>query len=74
MSTRSRYNSIQSEGGGDRKMKKITKLNAIKKLKSLARTQDDPERCHIEADEVLLSLINDRLITKHYGKIKKWYA
>jgi len=47
-----------------------------KKLKSISEGDfpGDEEKAHIEADKLLLELINDPEITEYFNNIEKWYA
>lgn len=51
----------------------MTKSEALQKLEELNNGGDE-EYNHIEADQVLLDLINDPEIEKAFDAIKKWYA
>lgn len=53
----------------------MTKEEAIAKLKKIYDNKDsNAEDDHIEADEVLLHLINDIDVSLAYRKIGKWYS
>lgn len=43
-------------------------------LLQIEEAYGDPEAAHSNADELLLSYINDPDIRDAYSKIKKWYA
>lgn len=40
----------------------------------VAQSQVDAERAHVDADDVLLEIINDEEISEIYGKIVKMYT
>ena len=44
------------------------------KLAKLASGDIDSEGDHIKADKLLLKYIGDRIVTKHFRKIDKWYS
>ena len=52
----------------------FTKAEAIRALKELAELRNDPEIAHAEADEILLSYINDKAIENAFEEVPKWYA
>jgi len=52
---------------------RMTKAELIAELKILVNGYS-PEENHMEADELLLSYINDAEITEAYRLIKKWYS
>jgi hypothetical protein len=53
----------------------MTRDDLIQKLAEiLDRHGSDPKADHIEADDALLSYINDKRVTELYIAIKKWYA
>ena len=52
----------------------MTKYDLIKKLEALERDNYDPEKNHLEADNLLLEYIADKKITSAFKKITKWYA
>jgi hypothetical protein len=50
----------------------MTRDDALKRLRELEL--GDPEDAHIEADKILLDLIDDPEITEAFEAIGKWYA
>jgi hypothetical protein len=50
----------------------MTKEKALRLLKAL--DGKDQETAHMEADEILLQIIDDREIREAYEAIEKWYA
>ena len=53
---------------------KISREDLLRKLKELAELKHDPEVAHSEADELLLSYINDPEIEKAFEEVPKWYS
>lgn len=51
----------------------MKKEELIEQLNHLEKN-DDTESAHIQADDLLLSYINDSEIEEAYNKIYKWYA
>ena len=51
----------------------MTKDELIEKLKELSKI-GDTEMAHHDADDLLISYINDEEISEAYGNIGKWYA
>ena len=64
-----------------------TKQQILARLKELAQKESfidgsgnerwyypDPETYHVEADRLLLELINDQEISEAFDAIEKWYA
>ena len=49
----------------------MTKYELLDKLTHL---NDDPEENHVNADEALLSFINDEEISEAFNKLEKWYS
>ena len=52
----------------------LTKKEAMETLQELSELKHDPEVAHIEADEVLIRLINDKEVEKAFDEVPKWYA
>ena len=54
----------------------MTKEELIQKLTAIATDfrSSDPERDHQEADDLLLSYINDDEVTQAFERIEKYYA
>ncbi|HEV7738613.1 MAG TPA: hypothetical protein VGO47_14730 [Chlamydiales bacterium] len=53
----------------------IDRQTAIAKLKDIRDNQTgEDEYAHIDADEILLRLIDDEEVTARYREIKKWYS
>lgn len=54
----------------------MTKEEALKRLRELAsgKCKGDDEEWHVEADEILLDLIDDDEIREAYDDVPKWYA
>lgn len=50
----------------------MTRDEALERLAELRH--DDPESGHIEADRILLALIDDAEVTAAFMAISKWYA
>lgn len=53
---------------------KISREDLLRKLKELSELKHDPEVAHSEADELLLSYINDPEIEKAFEEVPKWYS
>jgi hypothetical protein len=53
---------------------KISREDLLRKLKELAELKHDLEVAHSEADELLLSYINDPEIEKAFEEVPKWYS
>jgi hypothetical protein len=51
----------------------ITRDDLITRLTNLMTTTDK-ESAHIEADDLLLEYINDKVITQAFEMISKWYS
>ncbi len=51
----------------------MTKAKLIKRLKEL-QVSSDYESAHWDADEAVITYINDAEIAEEYNKIHKWYA
>jgi hypothetical protein len=49
------------------------RIRILNRLLELAKN-DDPETGHVEADNLLLELIDDEEITKAFKSIRRWYA
>lgn len=47
----------------------IERLKAAREL-----AERDPEKGHAEADDILLEIIDDEVITDIYGTIKRWFS
>ncbi len=56
-----------------KKKEKIKKQEAVRRLKEL-QERADAERAHMEADEILLKLIDDEEVRNAFEKVDKWYA
>lgn len=52
----------------------MTRDEALARLKEILAENGDVEMAHIEADGVLLALINDAEISEAFNVIDKWYA
>jgi hypothetical protein len=52
---------------------KLTREQALERLRELVPF-GDPEGAHIEADGILLDLIDDEEIRAAFDAIQKWYA
>lgn len=59
----------------ERVIKKQSKEELLKQLKNCGKITDT-EGAHIEADEILLKIIDDEQVTKIWNKISAgfWYA
>ncbi len=53
--------------------KKRTRADIINDLQQL-NGHPDQEQAHVEADELLLEMINDSEVTRAFKNIPKWYA
>lgn len=52
----------------------MTRDLALALLRDIKGHDYDEERAHVDADRVLLELINDDEITEAFNAIDKWYA
>lgn len=52
----------------------MTKKELLHELRQLKKDQSDPERNHVEADDLLLAYINDEEITDAFDRLEKFYA
>lgn len=59
----------------------ITKEELIKGLEEIRNKEEDPKKpgyyqvdAHIDADDLLLSYINDEEVTEAFEAIDKWYS
>ena len=52
---------------------KISREELIKELRELSELED-VELAHAEADELILSYVNDPVIEQAYEEVPKWYA
>ena len=57
----------------DRGTAKISRKELIEGLRELSELEDI-ELAHEEADELILSYVNDPVIEKAYEEVSKWYA
>ena len=53
---------------------KISRAELIERLKELSKDSADLEASHAEADELLLSYVNDKEIEQAFEEVPKWYA
>lgn len=53
----------------------MTRESLLSQLVMLAaRSGEDPERAHSEADDLLLEYIGDEEITEIWNQVEKWYS
>ena len=53
---------------------KISRAELLSRLQELSDDSADIEAVHAEADELLLSYINDKEIEKAFDEVPKWYV
>ncbi len=52
----------------------MNKKELIKKLKELKTNETDIEKCHWDAEQLLLKYINNKEVTDAFDDLEKWYA